>query len=378
MYDPGYMLGAEHTLLTNSDSTEVWVNFNKGTEDNKNPKIRNLYFHYRIVPDYSSNVILSSDTLSRDFTIGEDASGKIIRFKIKNQNRPRSVLVLVLSDMHGEISFIYDIELKEKAISQQYSLFDGEAAYPLFKNSVVPGEIFTVKNLYNRKKPLTVNYFNYDFAPALPPMANSNTLPAAKPFTLDSTFTINSMEAVHFDREGLYFIQPDTAVKDGISVIVEPNKFPFVTRTEDLTKPLIYVLTKNERTKLFASEKPKQELDAIWLQLAGNKPQAKRLIKAFYNRVEYVNRRFSTYKPGWKTDKGMIYIVYGKPDEVYKYNTSEIWKYDKKGSFSEINFSFDRRENMFSDQTYDLVRNERYNQIWYPMVEQWRNGVLNR
>ncbi len=35
-----------------------------------------------------------------------------------------------------------------------------------------------------------------------------------------------------------------------------------------------------------------------------------------YRRIAYSNEHFAAGVPGWKTDRGRIYIVYGKPDEI--------------------------------------------------------------
>jgi GWxTD domain-containing protein len=53
----------------------------------------------------------------------------------------------------------------------------------------------------------------------------------------------------------------------------------------------------------------------------------------FYQRVQYANQHFSTGTPGWKTDMGRIYILFGRPDEVVRnpFNfdrpPEEIWYY---------------------------------------------------
>jgi len=36
----------------------------------------------------------------------------------------------------------------------------------------------------------------------------------------------------------------------------------------------------------------------------------------FYERKEYANEHFASGVPGWKTDRGRVYIKYGKPDEI--------------------------------------------------------------
>ena len=35
-----------------------------------------------------------------------------------------------------------------------------------------------------------------------------------------------------------------------------------------------------------------------------------------YRRIAYANERFASGIPGWKTDRGRIYIMYGPPDEI--------------------------------------------------------------
>jgi GWxTD domain-containing protein len=75
---------------------------------------------------------------------------------------------------------------------------------------------------------------------------------------------------------------------------------------------------------------------------------------AFYQRVQYANQHFATGGPGWRSDMGRVYIVYGAPDEVTRnpFNfdrpPEEIWYYYR-----------DRRTFVFVDRDgfgrYDLV-----------------------
>jgi GWxTD domain-containing protein len=67
-----------------------------------------------------------------------------------------------------------------------------------------------------------------------------------------------------------------------------------------------------------------------------NKTAFNEVMNEFYTRVDYAAQEYKTAdnKPGFKTDRGEIYIKYGKPDEIERtyseqYNTVEIWKYNK-------------------------------------------------
>ncbi|PKK82257.1 MAG: hypothetical protein CVT49_14630 [candidate division Zixibacteria bacterium HGW-Zixibacteria-1] len=59
---------------------------------------------------------------------------------------------------------------------------------------------------------------------------------------------------------------------------------------------------------------------------------------AYYRRIDFANRNFSVMKkPGWRTDRGMVYIEYGEPDQIEDYpfelnsKAYQIWYYYRHG-----------------------------------------------
>jgi GWxTD domain-containing protein len=52
-----------------------------------------------------------------------------------------------------------------------------------------------------------------------------------------------------------------------------------------------------------------------------------------YRRLAFSNQNFGANAPGWKTDRGHVYVVYGPPDSVLKHPSSganpsdELWSY---------------------------------------------------
>lgn len=44
------------------------------------------------------------------------------------------------------------------------------------------------------------------------------------------------------------------------------------------------------------------------------------LMNEYYYRVHVVNQRFSGHREGWRSDRGMIYIIYGEPDAVEEHH----------------------------------------------------------
>ena len=60
------------------------------------------------------------------------------------------------------------------------------------------------------------------------------------------------------------------------------------------------------------------------------------LMEEYFQRVEYVNEHFSGWQPGWETDRGMIYILFGPPDEIQRskissssISTYQVWYYNR-------------------------------------------------
>ncbi|MCB2203735.1 GWxTD domain-containing protein [bacterium] len=53
----------------------------------------------------------------------------------------------------------------------------------------------------------------------------------------------------------------------------------------------------------------------------------------YYNRVAYANKHFRHHFEGWKTDRGMVYIIYGPPDYIDRHPLDveskpyEIWEF---------------------------------------------------
>jgi GWxTD domain-containing protein len=56
-------------------------------------------------------------------------------------------------------------------------------------------------------------------------------------------------------------------------------------------------------------------------------------MEEYYSRVEYANKHFSHYQAGWKTDMGMVFIIFGSPNNVERHpfdidsKPYEVWSY---------------------------------------------------
>src|SRR5579872_2099644 len=87
-----------------------------------------------------------------------------------------------------------------------------------------------------------------------------------------------------------------------------------------LNEDVLYIITPEERAafkKLSNNEERDQFIEQFWLRRDPTPDTEENEFKEeHYRRIAYANEHFAAGKPGWKTDRGRIYVVFGKPDEI--------------------------------------------------------------
>lgn len=90
---------------------------------------------------------------------------------------------------------------------------------------------------------------------------------------------------------------------------VKGENFPRVESSRELAEPLVYLMNKREYEELISIDDPdtlKEAIDRFWLENIGSVNRARRVISLYYERVEEANKKFTGFKEGWKTDRGMV------------------------------------------------------------------------
>src|SRR5712692_78773 len=81
-----------------------------------------------------------------------------------------------------------------------------------------------------------------------------------------------------------------------------------------------YIITDEERTaflRLTNNEEREQFIEQFWLRRDPTPDTVENEFKEeHYRRIAYANERFASGIPGWRTDRGRIYIIWGPADEV--------------------------------------------------------------
>ncbi|MEP6902992.1 MAG: GWxTD domain-containing protein [Actinomycetota bacterium] len=90
--------------------------------------------------------------------------------------------------------------------------------------------------------------------------------------------------------------------------------------TDWIKKDVAYIITSEERkafNQLKTDEERENFIENFWRRRDPNPDtEENEFREEYYERIAYANEHFASGIPGWKTDRGRIYITWGKPDSV--------------------------------------------------------------
>lgn len=215
-----------------------------------------------------------------------------------------------------------------------------------------------------------VSYYDDNFPPAAPAFSEGQAR-VSRGMQIDSAFHVLGGDEINFSKKGLYLVQKDTNSLEGLALRVEED-YPQYAKLLNLAGPLIYICTKHEYDRLELAKGNKKAFDRVILSMVTDTGRARSLMRSYFRRVELANQYFTSYKEGWKTDRGMIYIIFGLPNEVFKFNDREVWNY-KNDQFTK-RFNFSKSSSLFDPDNYILIRDEKFKDAWYEVIDLWRNA----
>ena len=90
--------------------------------------------------------------------------------------------------------------------------------------------------------------------------------------------------------------------------------------------------------------------------------------------LEEANASFSGLVEGWRSDRGMVHIVFGVPQRIRRDTWNEYWIYGEEGTANALTFHFRKRRTLLDDNAYELQRSIQFRSVWDRGVSNWRNG----
>lgn len=339
----------------------------------------NVLISYRLLSDLNSKQIIDSASVRLVDKNNEGTEKSLIgKINIKALTGYNYVLRITIIDLNKSVETlgVIAIEKTNDLNRQNFMLRLKDSETPIFKSYISSQDEITVQY----KAPISVNiyvrYYNRDFPLASPPFSVNDP----KPFQYkpDSLFTIQLSNTGNFNfkatKKGFYHFQLDTTKREGLTLFHFSDAFPEIKKADDLVTPLRFITSKQEYEELNNSSNKKAAIEKFWLNSTGNQERAKEIIRKYYNRVQDANYHFTSYLEGWKTDRGMVYLIYGSPNFIYRNLNSETWIYGEENNINSLSYSFTKVNNPFTNNDYILERSVVYKQSWYTAVDIWRQG----
>ena len=246
-----------------------------------------------------------------------------------------------------------------------------------YTNYFKPNEIVYISSNRNKEKLFSVDYFKSTFKLAAPPFSTEQ-MPhfSYKPDSSFSVYARDERIELALPKKGFFHLKTNEKTKDGVTFYIYEPSFPKIKDAEQMILATRYIMAKKEFDNCINASDKKACIDKFWTDLGGSNERATELIKKYYTRIQEANKTFTSFQEGWKTDRGMIYVVFGAPNNVSKRSNGEVWTYGDGGNANSTTFSFSKIINPFTDNDYYLERGEILKLPWYQAVDSWRQGRI--
>jgi GWxTD domain-containing protein len=247
----------------------------------------------------------------------------------------------------------------------------------VFRNYFMAKDSIVVELTNPYVKSLTIDCFLKDFGPAAPPFSTKTAQEfKLKPDSFFNVSVINKQFAFVMPVKGFYHVGKDSAVKEGLSLFTFDKAFPGLGSTDEMINCTRYIMSREEFEDCKGATDKKAAIDRFWLGIGGSNERARELIRRYYSRVKEANKNYSSYTEGWKTDRGMIFIVFGQPTNIYRSRRDEVWVYGNEANPGSLRFIFNKTKSPYSDNDYMMERSQYYKDSWHRAVDYWREGNI--
>jgi GWxTD domain-containing protein len=333
-------------------------------------------FHYELYMNYKAKLLVDSgSTTISDYENYGKNNSSLGYFPIKVKEGYSYVIKITLTDLNNNNSSInlLDIDKWDK-LGRQNFYMKADDGLPMVYDYVERDKAYWIITRDTTIQSAWVKFFKPNLQAARPPM--SGGMPNKRTIKSDTTFKISFSNGVsqemHFSKQGYYHIFLDSNQQKGFTVFQFTTHYPYISFPMQMVMPLRYLSTKTEFNKILAAKDKKKAVDDFWIKIAGNKDRARRMISLYYNRVQEANKLFYSDREGWMTDRGMIFIVFGPPDQVFRDANMETWTYGYQKNNKSLRFNFYKTNNPFSNADFLLDRTPAYSTPWNNTMEIWR------
>ena len=321
----------------------------------ESPQILDSFSH--VIEKSPAELDSSSFLIHVDFYTGSETSVLLLKYRQRDYVK----------------TYLLNLDRSSLGSPQYFHLTHVKNGLPLMLNYHLSDPL-KLAHFDTASKDFRMLHFPAPFAPAYP-IYMANEMPTHS-LLFDTSYSVSSGDIIQLSEMGLYFLQHTASESSGLSLYKFHEDYPKPTRPEHLLKSLRYISKNVEYKQMQGAKDLKRAIDKFWLDRSGSMERAKVLIKEYYTRVWAANIFFTSYKEGWMTDRGLVYIIFGPPDIIYKSSKSENWIYEEKDGDPILSLSFLKKSHFFTDNDFSLARDQKYENSWHLAVHRWRHGNI--
>ncbi|MCJ7554865.1 MAG: GWxTD domain-containing protein [Ignavibacteriaceae bacterium] len=155
---------------------------------------------------------------------------------------------------------------------------------------------------------------------------------------------LSSLDDVNIDL-GSYVLNVAIFKSDGDKTISLDKQFfsrwrglpANIVDIDKAVEQMVYIATPDELSYIEKAESPNEKLKRFLEYWKAKDPSPNNdeneMFAEYYSRVKYTNDNFSSYREGWKSDRGMVFIILGPPNNIdrhpfeYYSKPYEVWEY---------------------------------------------------
>ncbi|MBN1299773.1 MAG: GWxTD domain-containing protein [Melioribacteraceae bacterium] len=325
--------------------------------DKNNPDVKKAFDEKISVHPFDKNKLQLSDIQLSTKIIRENANSNSIFFKNNLEVIPNPQILF--SETMPVLYYYLEV----------YNIKNGSTDNIVLENNLFNSNgvvVYDKKEEMSRQQP---NILKYGFI-------NLQKYPTDT-YNFEIKVRDNANKEIYASSKKFYLYNPKVATP----VVVKKLDLDFVSsefanmaeeECDDIFKKSSYIASREEN-KAYGSletiENKREFLFKFWTARDNNLNTPQNETKDdYFKRVAYSDENFSSFSlKGWKTDRGRIYIMYGKPDQVDRYvnrtdtKPYEIWYYND----IEAGVQF-----IFADYTgfssYELIHSNKLGEVFDP------------
>jgi GWxTD domain-containing protein len=341
-----------------------------------------VQLRYESFPDWGSKTLLdSASTVIKDSSDDPSLDKELIgTFPMRSNGQNTFILKLTATDLNRDNQGVLYFRVRRSGedVRQYFLPLDERTALPLFQDQVHPGNPVKVRCEAYAGRTLWVGHLKSDNALPAPVFSSSSGSKSSN--TTDSLFSVAVDSSGTFSFEpfttGVYHFRPDSASISGYTLLAMDQSHPIIGTAADMLRPMRYITSVQEYDRMAKAENVRLAVERFWIDAAGERERARDAIRIYFERVETANRHFTSDVEGWRTDRGMVHIIFGQPTSIQKSDLSETWIYGEENNLMSLVFTFVKRQSPYTDNQLVLERDPALKGAWYRNVESWRNGRI--